>query len=79
MKDYRNLQENNTKITKELKRLENKLVGSELSNRQLNTKIKKLFSVLNKVGYTKSKIDELVEDSESDEKEPKVQKEEATR
>lgn len=79
MKDYRNLQETNTKITKELKRLENKLVGSELSNRQLNTKIKKLISVLNKVGYTKSKIDEIVEDSESDENEPKVEKEEVTR
>uniref|UniRef100_A0A2H1W0J9 SFRICE_010742 n=1 Tax=Spodoptera frugiperda TaxID=7108 RepID=A0A2H1W0J9_SPOFR len=78
MKDYRNLQDTNTKITKELKRLENKLVGSELSNRQLNTKIKKLISVLNKVGYTKSKIDEIVEDSESDENEPKVQKEEVT-
>ncbi|XP_022825166.1 centrosomal protein of 290 kDa-like isoform X1 [Spodoptera litura] len=78
MKDYRNLQETNAKITKELKRLENKLVGTELSNRQLNTKIKKLISVLNKIGYTKSKIDEIVEDSESDENEPKVEKEEAT-
>ncbi|KAH9635475.1 hypothetical protein HF086_015475 [Spodoptera exigua] len=78
MKDYRNLQETNAKITKELKRLENKLVGTELSNRQLNTKIKKLVSVLNKAGYTKNKIDEIVEDSESDENQPKLEKEEVT-
>ncbi|KAF9414446.1 hypothetical protein HW555_007643 [Spodoptera exigua] len=79
MKDYRNLQETNAKITKELKKLENKLVGTELSNRQLNTKIKKLVGVLiNKAGYTKNKIDEIVEDSESDENQPKLEKEEVT-
>lgn len=66
MKDYRNLQETNSLMSKELKKLENKLVGLELNNRNLKSKIQKIIQILNKVGYTKDKIDKIVEDSESD-------------
>ena len=78
MKEYRNLQETNSEISKELKRLENKLIGLELNNRNLNTKINKMTRLLNEVGYTKEKIHEIIEDSESDDNEPKEKKEEST-
>lgn len=78
MKEYRVLQETNSQISKELKRLENKLIGLELNNRNLNTKINKMSSVLIKIGYTKDKIHELIEDSESDDNMPKNEKEEST-
>lgn len=78
MKEYHNLKETNAEISKELKRLENKLIGLELNNRNLNTRISKMMILLTKVGYTKDKIDKIIEDSESDDNEPKEEKDKST-
>ncbi|XP_026736968.1 centrosomal protein of 290 kDa-like [Trichoplusia ni] len=66
MKEYRNLQEINSQIKEELNRQENKIVSLELSNRNLNSKIQKMTKVLKKLGYSKDKVDGILQDSESD-------------
>ncbi|PZC75983.1 hypothetical protein B5X24_HaOG205276 [Helicoverpa armigera] len=66
MKEYRTLQETNSEISKELKRLENKVIGLELNNRNLTIKIRKMTNLLCNAGYKKEKIDEIIADSESD-------------
>lgn len=74
MKEYRNLKETNSQISKELKKLENKLIGLELNNRNLDAKIIKLKNLLTKVGFTKDKIHEIIEDSGSDDSLPRDEK-----
>ncbi|XP_063893324.1 centrosomal protein of 290 kDa [Helicoverpa armigera] len=66
MKEYRTLQETNSEISKELKRLENKVIGLELNNRNLTIKIRKMTNLLCNAGYKKDKIDQIMADSESD-------------
>lgn len=76
MKDYRNLQEINTQVKEELKKQENKLVGLELNNRSLNTRIQKMVKILKKLGYSKDKVDNILKDSESEDGIPSDNEEE---
>lgn len=76
MKEYRNLQEVNSQIKEELKKQENKLVSLELSNRTFNTKIQKMAKILKKLGYSKDKVDRILQDSESDDCVPSENEEE---
>lgn len=76
MKEYRNLQEINSQIKEELNKQENKIVSLELSNRNLNSKIQKITKVLKNVGYSKDKVDSILQDSESDDCVPQENEEE---
>lgn len=66
-------------ISKELRKLENKLVGLELSNRNLESQISRLAKFLNQQGHTKEKIKQIAEDDESDNLNTKVRKDEHSR
>ncbi|KAJ8727672.1 hypothetical protein PYW07_001791 [Mythimna separata] len=78
MREYKNLKETNSQISKELKKLENKLIGLELNSRNLEAKISKMTNLLTKAGYTKDKIHEIIEDSDSDNGMLKDEKPEST-
>lgn len=66
MKKIRNIEQNNSQLTKELHKAENTLITSELENHNLRNRVSKLIKLLNKMGYNQNKIDEICDNDEVD-------------
>lgn len=66
IKKFRNMEQNNSQLTKELRKSENRLVTSELENHNLQSKVSKLIKLLNEMGCNQHKIDEICNSNESD-------------
>lgn len=66
MKKFRNIEQNNSQLTKELRKAENTLITSELENHNLRNRVTKLIKLLNKMGCNQNKIDEICNSNESE-------------
>ncbi|XP_052749232.1 centrosomal protein of 290 kDa-like isoform X2 [Galleria mellonella] len=66
MKKYQIIEENYTKLDREFKTIENKLVSVEMDNHNLKSKICKLIKVLNNLGYDDDKINHIYDSSDSE-------------
>lgn len=66
MKKIRNIEQNNSQLTKELRKTENKLINSELENHNLRNRVSTLIKYLHKMGCNQNKIDEICNSNESD-------------
>lgn len=66
IKKFRTIEQNNTQLTKEWRKAENRLVTSELENHNLQSKVSKLMKLLNKMSCNQNKIDEICNSTESD-------------
>lgn len=66
MKKIRNIEQNNSHLTKELRKAENTLITSELENHNLRNRVSKLIKLLNKMGCNQHKIDEICNCNDSD-------------
>lgn len=73
MKKIRNIEQNNSQLTKELRKAENTLLTSELEKHNLRNKVFKLIKLLNKMGCNQNKIDEIYNSNESDDGEGMLQ------
>lgn len=66
MKKIRNIEQNNSHLTKELRKAENTLITSQLENHNLRKRVSTLIKLLNNMGYNQNKIDEICNNNGSD-------------